>query len=61
MRPVRQLLQILLLGISPAVGVPFASRDADALPTVALDYGTYQGVTLGNVTSFLGMNYAQPP
>lgn len=61
MRPFRQLLQILVLGISPAIGVPFTSRDADTSPTVALDYGTYQGVTSGQVTSFLGIKYAQPP
>lgn len=61
MRPFRQLLQILALGISPALGVPLTSRDADASPTVTLDYGAYKGVTSGNVTSFLGMKYAQPP
>ncbi|KAH9936513.1 sterol esterase [Fomitopsis serialis] len=61
MRSFCQLLQLLALGITPALSVPFASRDVEPSPTAALDYGTYQGVTSGSVTSFLGMNYAQPP
>ncbi|KZT67296.1 sterol esterase [Daedalea quercina L-15889] len=61
MWPLRQLLHFLLLGVSPVFCVPSTSRDADTSPTVTLDYGSYKGTTSGNITSFLGMNYAQPP
>ncbi|TFY61853.1 hypothetical protein EVJ58_g4251 [Rhodofomes roseus] len=61
MRSFRLILQLLALGITQVLGVPLTPRDADAYPTVTLDYGTYQGVTSGSVTSYLGMNYAQPP
>lgn len=33
----------------------------DTGPVVSLSYATFRGATVGNVTQFLGMPYAQPP
>ena len=34
---------------------------AVAAPTVTLDNGTFTGTTLGSVSQFLGIPFAQPP
>ncbi len=31
------------------------------VPTVALDNGTFTGITSGSVSQFLGIPFAQPP
>ena len=40
------------LGVAAAQAVP---------PVVKLDYGAFTGMTSGDVSSFLGIPFAQPP
>lgn len=43
--------------VSQALGAPAP----DLSPIVSLSYGSFQGVTVGAVTTFLGMPFAAPP
>lgn len=51
---------IQVSGAFAALGRPLnAIKTNDNI--ISLSYGTFQGATVGNVTQFLGMPFAQPP
>ncbi|PCH39075.1 sterol esterase [Wolfiporia cocos MD-104 SS10] len=52
------LLCIAMSSISPAFGSSITSAVS---PVVTLPYGSFQGSTTGNISSFLGMPFAQAP
>lgn len=53
-----RVLTILALQFSIVAATPLSRG---LLPTVNLDNATFTGVTLGRVSSFLGIPFAQPP